>query len=81
MDSSTRSLHHCNFSAQPEWVVYHEFVLTSRNYIRTCTSVEPEWLLELAPQYYDLTDSQFGAGEARSALERIALKMRYANQK
>ena len=28
-----------------EWVVYHEFVLTKKNYIRTVTSVKPEWLL------------------------------------
>jgi pre-mRNA-splicing factor ATP-dependent RNA helicase DHX15/PRP43 len=28
-----------------EWVVYNEFVLTSKNYIRTVTSVKPEWLL------------------------------------
>ena len=28
-----------------EWVVYHEFVLTSKQYIRTCTGIRPEWLL------------------------------------
>ena len=28
-----------------EWVLYNEFVLTSRNYIRTVTSVKPQWLL------------------------------------
>jgi pre-mRNA-splicing factor ATP-dependent RNA helicase DHX15/PRP43 len=28
-----------------EWVVYNEFVMTSKNYIRTVTSVKPEWLL------------------------------------
>jgi len=28
-----------------EWVLYNEFVLTSKNYIRTVTSVKPEWLL------------------------------------
>ena len=28
-----------------EWVVYNEFVLTTKNYIRTVTSVKPEWLL------------------------------------
>ena len=24
-------------STKPEWVVYNEFVLTTKNYIRTCT--------------------------------------------
>lgn len=28
-----------------EWVLYNEFVLTSKNYVRTVTSVRPEWLL------------------------------------
>jgi hypothetical protein len=66
---------------KPEWVLYHEFVLTSRNYIRTCTAVEPEWLLELAPQYYDLTDSQFGPCEARTQLERLATRAKYSQRK
>ena len=28
---------------KPEWVLYNEFVLTSKNYIRTCTDVKSEW--------------------------------------
>ena len=28
-----------------EWLVYNEFVLTTKNYIRTVTTVKPEWLL------------------------------------
>lgn len=34
---------------KPEWVLYHEFVLTSKNYIRTVTDVKGEWLIDLAP--------------------------------
>jgi pre-mRNA-splicing factor ATP-dependent RNA helicase DHX15/PRP43 len=33
---------HC-LDRKPEWVVYNEFVLTSKNYIRTVTDVKPEW--------------------------------------
>jgi pre-mRNA-splicing factor ATP-dependent RNA helicase DHX15/PRP43 len=32
-------------SYDAEWVLYNEFVLTTKNYIRTITSVKPEWLL------------------------------------
>ena len=39
---------------KPTWVVYNEFVLTSKNYIRTVCDVKPEWLLRIAPQYYTL---------------------------
>ncbi|CAI2387482.1 unnamed protein product [Moneuplotes crassus] len=39
---------------KPEWVLYHEFVLTSKNFIRTITEINPKWLLQIAPEYYDL---------------------------
>ncbi|KAJ5527193.1 hypothetical protein N7513_011352 [Penicillium frequentans] len=53
-----------------EWVLYHEFVLTTKNYIRTVTAVKPEWLLDIAPTYYDI--DSFPKGELRSALMRAA---------
>ncbi|GAA5864209.1 hypothetical protein JCM8547_001293 [Rhodosporidiobolus lusitaniae] len=37
----------------PEFVVYQEFVLTTRNYIRTCTEVKPEWLWEYGQAYFE----------------------------
>ena len=48
---------------KPEWALYQEFVLTSRNYIRTVTDIKGEWLVDLAPHYYDLQN--FPAGEVR----------------
>jgi pre-mRNA-splicing factor ATP-dependent RNA helicase DHX15/PRP43 len=33
-------------------------VLTSKNFIRTVTNIKPEWLIELAPTYYDLEDTK-----------------------
>jgi pre-mRNA-splicing factor ATP-dependent RNA helicase DHX15/PRP43 len=54
---------------KPEWVLYNEFVLTSKNFVRTVTQVRGEWLLEEAPQYYEL--SSFPKSEAKSQLERI----------
>lgn len=55
------------------WVVYNEFVLTSQHYIRTVTAIEPEWLLELAPEYYDL--ARMPSGEVKRELERIKVTM------
>jgi len=57
-----------------EWVVYNEFVLTTKNYIRTVTSVKPEWLLDIAPLYYDI--SSFPKGEIKTALQRTEERMR-----
>lgn len=36
-------------ASDPEWVVYNEFVLTTKNYIRSITSVKAEWLLVGTP--------------------------------
>ncbi|KAK1696880.1 hypothetical protein QYE76_013577 [Lolium multiflorum] len=36
----------------PPWVVYHELVQTSKEYIRQVTELKPEWLVEIAPHYY-----------------------------
>ena len=52
--------------------LYQEFVLTSKNYIRTVTDIKGEWLVDLAPAYYDL--SNFPGGETRRALERLYAK-------
>lgn len=57
-----------------EWVMYNEFVLTSKNYIRTVTAVKPEWLLDIAPMYYDV--ESFQKGEVKTALIRCAERMR-----
>ncbi|CAN0910231.1 Pre-mRNA-splicing factor ATP-dependent RNA helicase DEAH1 [Linum grandiflorum] len=40
----------------PRWVVYHELVLTTKEYMRQVTEVKPEWLVEIAPHYYQLKD-------------------------
>ena len=57
---------------KPEWVVYNEFVLTTKNYIRTVTDVKGEWLLLVGAHYYEL--GNFPQGEARRALERLYAK-------
>ncbi|KAK3114016.1 DEAH-box ATP-dependent RNA helicase prp43 [Teratosphaeriaceae sp. CCFEE 6253] len=56
-----------------EWVVYNEFVLTSKNYIRTVTAVKPEWLLDIAPTYYDVDG--FQKGDVKTSLMRVREKV------
>jgi len=58
---------------KPEWVLYNEFVLTTKNYIRTVTDVKPEWLIKTAPQYYDMDN--FPQCEAKRQLEQIIAKI------
>ena len=54
---------------KPEWVLYNEFVLTSKNFIRTVTSTRGEWLVEVSPHYFDLKN--FPKGETFDSLKRL----------
>ncbi|CAA6659157.1 unnamed protein product [Spirodela intermedia] len=40
----------------PRWVVYHEMVLTTKEYMRQVTEIKPDWLVEIAPHYYQMKD-------------------------
>lgn len=44
------------FNRQPEWVVYHELVLTTKEYMREVTTVDPKWLVEFAPAFFKMGD-------------------------
>ena len=58
---------------ESEWVLYNEFVLTSKNYIRTVTAVKPEWLLDIGENYYDV--ESFNDGEVKRALRKTQAHM------
>ena len=45
------------FNRAPEWLVYHELILTTREYCHNVTAVEPKWLVEVAPQFFKVADS------------------------
>jgi ATP-dependent RNA helicase DHX8/PRP22 len=44
------------FNKNPEWVLYHELVLTTKEYMRNVLVVEPKWLIELAPKFFKQAD-------------------------
>ena len=56
-------------ATKPEWVLFNEFVQTNKQYIRTVTTIQGDWLVDIAPNYYDL--SNFPDGGARTALQRL----------
>eukprot|EP01012_Entosiphon_sulcatum_P031654 TRINITY_DN40347_c0_g1_i1.p1 TRINITY_DN40347_c0_g1~~TRINITY_DN40347_c0_g1_i1.p1 ORF type:complete len:902 (+),score=227.97 TRINITY_DN40347_c0_g1_i1:31-2736(+) len=39
-----------------KWMVYHELVLTNKEYMRNCLEIQPKWLCEIAPHYYKAKD-------------------------
>ena len=44
------------FHRPPEYVVYHEVVMTSKEYMREVTAIEPKWLVEVAPRFFRMAD-------------------------
>ncbi|KAL6221915.1 hypothetical protein ACLB2K_005307 [Fragaria x ananassa] len=40
----------------PRWVLYRELVLTTKEYVRQVSELKPDWLVEIAPHYYQLKD-------------------------
>lgn len=60
------------FEELPKWVLYHELVLTNKEFMRQVTEIESKWLLEVAPHYYkageieDSTNKKMPKGAGRS---------------
>ncbi|XP_022739034.1 pre-mRNA-splicing factor ATP-dependent RNA helicase DEAH1 isoform X2 [Durio zibethinus] len=67
--------------ALPRWVVYHELVLTTKEYMRQVTELKPEWLVEIAPHYYQMKDvedagsKKMPKGQGRAAEQPLASAM------
>lgn len=45
------------FNRPPEWLIYNELILTTREYCHTVTAIEPKWLVEVAPQFFKVADA------------------------
>ncbi|KAK9277431.1 hypothetical protein L1049_006974 [Liquidambar formosana] len=41
----------------PDYVVYHELILTTKEYMQCVTAVEPQWLVELGPMLFSIKES------------------------
>lgn len=56
-DNQQVNLHpSCGLDTQPEWVLFNEFVLTARPYIRTVTTINPEWFVQLSASINTIAD-------------------------
>lgn len=38
----------------PDYIVYHELVYTSKEYMQCVTAVDPEWLAEMGPMFFSI---------------------------
>jgi pre-mRNA-splicing factor ATP-dependent RNA helicase DHX38/PRP16 len=49
----------------PDYVVYHELILTSKEYMSCVTSVDPHWLADLGAVFYSVKEKGYSARDRR----------------
>ncbi|CAO2842930.1 unnamed protein product [Amaranthus hypochondriacus] len=45
------------FRVNPKWVVYHSLVSTDRRYMRNVVKIDPSWLVEVAPHFFQFLET------------------------
>ncbi|XP_072331461.1 pre-mRNA-splicing factor ATP-dependent RNA helicase DHX16 [Scyliorhinus torazame] len=51
------------FEEQPRWLIYHELVFTTKEFMRQVIEIDSGWLLEVAPHYYKSKELQDAASK------------------
>ena len=67
------SLYGLGFTA--DYIVYHELVMTSKEYMQCVTMVDPLWLAELGPVFYKVKDSTRSREDNRRKMREEMLSM------
>ena len=57
------------FNRNPEWIIYHELVLTTKEYMRNVMTLNPRWLVDFAPKFYKKADPKYLS--RRKRMEKI----------
>ena len=56
----------------PEYVVYHELVMTAKEYMQCATAVDGFWLAELGPMFFSVKETgKSGRDKRREAVEHL----------
>lgn len=51
------------FEDRPRWLIYHELVFTTKEFMRQVIEIENAWLMEVAPHYYKAKELEDGSGK------------------
>eukprot|EP01132_Coremiostelium_polycephalum_P007520 gene7520-9243_t len=49
----------------PDYIVYHELVMTTKEYMQIVTAVDPAWLAEMGPMFFSIKESLQKRNEQR----------------
>uniref|UniRef100_A0A1I7XAR3 RNA helicase n=1 Tax=Heterorhabditis bacteriophora TaxID=37862 RepID=A0A1I7XAR3_HETBA len=68
----------------PDYVVYHELIMTAKEYMQCVTAVDAVWLAELGPMFYSVKESKTTRSEKRMesvrTVESMEAEMREAQR-
>ncbi|KAI1916157.1 DEAH-box RNA helicase prp16 [Ophidiomyces ophidiicola] len=64
----------------PDYVVYHELILTSKEYMSCVTSVDPRWLADLGGVFYSIKEKGYSARERRVTEREFNRRMEIETQ-
>jgi len=59
----------------PDYVVYHELVMTAKEYMQCVTAVEPQWLAEFGPMFFTLKESHSSMLKSKAKRKEDKMKM------
>ena len=69
------------FNKGPDWVIYHELVMTTKEYMREVLQIDPAWLPELAPKFFKSSDpSKLTKRKRQEKIEPLFDKYRDPNE-
>ncbi|KCV69263.1 adenosinetriphosphatase [Fonticula alba] len=68
-------------SKHPEWVIYHSLVFTTKEYMREVLFIDPRWLVQVAPAYFNVADvSRVSKHKQQVRLEPLYSKFETPNE-
>jgi pre-mRNA-splicing factor ATP-dependent RNA helicase DHX38/PRP16 len=59
----------------PDYVVYHELILTNKEYMQCVTAVDPSWLAEACPMHFSLRVTEFDGNTRRITMPAKSVKV------
>lgn len=64
----------------PDYVIYHELILTSKEYMSSVTAVDPHWLADLGGVFYSLKSKEYSSKDKRMIESEFNRKMEIETQ-
>lgn len=65
---------------RPQFLVFNELVMTSATYVRTVTAIADEWLLEVCPEYFAMSEFDDAGPAVQQVFQLLHRRVSRANK-